>query len=246
MKDTDNMNPSNSIENKLSELIPASLSEHSLEKIDAIIDDLSQDGFSCLGGPHHDERQADTSVSWSDIRQWKVAAVFALLFSCSLVVASKFKLIEFSFSSDPATTRAGSEPLDIQPSQPHIMNAVVSSTTARPEENQQAGQSKPLESAAVQEQELARVSESLSISDESGTATLEYREGQPWLRVESVKGVQIYNNYINEEQLDLVPSIWRDRVAVLQQSLEESSKLRKSYRARYIPKSKHGFADSIK
>lgn len=238
------MSSSNSIEKKLSELIPSSMSERSLENLDAIIDDLSRENMLDLRVPVHCKRQEGTSVTWSDIRQWKVAAVFAMLFVCSLALASKFNIIELTFSPEVSTSATRSEALGIRPSQPHIIKPVVSSASVQPEDDQCTSQSQPIESNHMGEQGFARVSESLSISDESGTATLEYREGQPWLRIECVKGVQKYNDYINEEQLDMVPSIWRDRVAILQQSLEESSKLRKSYRARYIPKQKQGFVDA--
>lgn len=246
MNAMDNMSQSKSIEEKLSELIPSAISECSLGKMDAIIDDLSSENMPEPVASVHGDRQNESSVTWSDVRQWKVAAVFALLCICSMVVASQFNIIKVSFLPAVSASAGKSEPLDIRPSQPRIIKAVVSSATVQPENDQSISQRQSFESVAMQEQGFARVSECLSIRDESGTATLEYREGQPWLRVESVKGVQIYNNYINEEQLDLVPSIWRDRVAVLQDSLEESSRLRKSYRARYIPKSKHGFVDSEK
>ncbi len=240
------MNPSNSIEKKLNELIPSSMSEHSLDKIDAIIDNLSHDGFSSPDSSGHGNRQKEASVSWSDIRQWKIAAVFGILVVLTMALASKFNLVEFSSSSDRATAGYGSATLDIEPLEPRMVSAVVSPTPAQPGDQQPAAQSHAVVSASAHEGDFTRVSESLTITDESGTATLEYREGQPWLRVESVKGVQIYNNYINEEQLDLVPSIWRDRVVILEKSLEESSKLRRSYRARYIPKSKEVFVDAEK
>ncbi len=86
---------------------------------------------------------------------------------------------------------------------------------------------------------------SASISDSGGSATLMYRNGKLWLRVESAKGIETYNGYIHDdEQIAKVPSEWRNRISILQRSIEESSEIRQEYRMRYVPKAKNGFVDS--
>lgn len=78
---------------------------------------------------------------------------------------------------------------------------------------------------------------SASISDKMGTATLTYREGKPWLHVESDKGVETFNNYVVEAaEIARVPAIWKSRLPVLVRSLEESARLRKLPRVRHVPR----------
>ena len=89
------------------------------------------------------------------------------------------------------------------------------------------------------------INASASISDSGGAATLMYRSGKLWLRVETAKGIETYNGYINDdEQIAKVPSEWRNRISILQRSIEESSEVRQQYRMRYVPKAKNGFVDS--
>lgn len=84
---------------------------------------------------------------------------------------------------------------------------------------------------------------SASISDTKGTATLMVREGKPWLRVESPKGFEEYNGPVTAaDDIANVPLVWRDRLPILQRSLEESVRLRRVPRIRYVPKQKHQFA----
>ncbi len=88
---------------------------------------------------------------------------------------------------------------------------------------------------------------SASIGDGKSTATLSFREGKPWLRVESAKGVETYNGYISkDEDIAKVPTVWRDSINILKDSIKKSSENRQRYRQRYIPKAKNGFADSFK
>jgi hypothetical protein len=78
---------------------------------------------------------------------------------------------------------------------------------------------------------------SASISDKTGTATLTYREGKPWLHVESNQGVETFNSFVSEKsEIAHVPAIWRSRLPVLQRSLEESIRLRRLPRVRYVPR----------
>lgn len=78
---------------------------------------------------------------------------------------------------------------------------------------------------------------SASISDKTGTATLTYREGKPWLHVESNQGVETFNRFVsNKSEIALVPAIWRSRLPVLQRSLEESIRLRRLPRVRHVPR----------
>lgn len=78
---------------------------------------------------------------------------------------------------------------------------------------------------------------SASISDKTGTATLTYREGKLWLHVESEKGVEVFNNFVTEpSQIAAIPTVWRNRLPVLQRSLEESIRLRKLPRVRHVPR----------
>lgn len=78
---------------------------------------------------------------------------------------------------------------------------------------------------------------SASISDQSGTATLTYREGKLWLHIESKKGEETFNDFVIEAtEIARVPSIWRNRLPVLQRSLEESVRLRRLPRVRHVPR----------
>ncbi len=78
---------------------------------------------------------------------------------------------------------------------------------------------------------------SASISDKTGTATLTYREGKPWLHVESSQGVETFNDFVAQQsEIALVPIIWRSRLAVLKRSLEESVRLRRLPRVRHVPR----------
>jgi hypothetical protein len=80
---------------------------------------------------------------------------------------------------------------------------------------------------------------SASISDQSGTATLTYREGKLWLHVESAKGVETFNDFVsNDAEIARVPALWRNRLAVLQRSLEESVRLRRLPRVRHVPRAR--------
>jgi hypothetical protein len=88
------------------------------------------------------------------------------------------------------------------------------------------------------------INSTASISDSGGTATLMYRNGKLWLRIESAKGSETYNGHIDDEHIAKVPSEWRNRISILQRSIEESSEIRQAYRMRYIPKAKNGFVDS--
>jgi len=89
------------------------------------------------------------------------------------------------------------------------------------------------------------INSSASISDSGGTATLMYRNGKLWLRIESAKGIETYNGHIvDDEHIAKVPSEWRNRISILQRSIEESSEIRQEYRMRYVPKAKNGFVDS--
>ena len=78
---------------------------------------------------------------------------------------------------------------------------------------------------------------SASISDKTGTATLTYREGKLWLHVESNQGVETFNSFVSEKsEIAHVPAIWRSRLPLLQQSLEESIRLRRLPRVRHVPR----------
>ncbi|NWK54013.1 PDZ domain-containing protein [Verrucomicrobiaceae bacterium N1E253] len=80
---------------------------------------------------------------------------------------------------------------------------------------------------------------SASISDKTGTATLTYREGKLWLRVESDQGIETFNNYVeSSKQMAEVPMVWRSRLPVLQRSLEESIRMRRLPRVRHVPRSR--------
>ncbi len=84
---------------------------------------------------------------------------------------------------------------------------------------------------------------SASISDKNGTATLTFREGKPWLHIESSQGEEIYNGHITESSdLARVPLAWRNRLPVLQRSLEESIRLRRLPRVRRVPTPKKRIA----
>ncbi len=76
---------------------------------------------------------------------------------------------------------------------------------------------------------------SASISDKTGIATLSYREGKPWLHVKNDMGVETYDGYIDKPSgIALVPAIWRNRLPLLQRSLDESIRLRKLPRVRRV------------
>ncbi len=78
---------------------------------------------------------------------------------------------------------------------------------------------------------------SASISDKTGTATLTYREGKPWLHVESAQGVETFNDFVSDQsEVALVPALWRSRLAVLKRSLEESVRMRRLPRVRHVPR----------
>lgn len=78
---------------------------------------------------------------------------------------------------------------------------------------------------------------SASISDKTGTATLTVREGKPWLQIENTHGEETFNGFIvKEEEISRVPLVWRNRLAVLKRSLDESTRLRKLPRVRRVPR----------
>ncbi|MBT8038455.1 MAG: PDZ domain-containing protein [Verrucomicrobiae bacterium] len=84
---------------------------------------------------------------------------------------------------------------------------------------------------------------SASISDNTGTATLTFREGKPWLHVESPRGEETFNGYVAEaSDLARVPVSWRGRLPILQRSLKESVHLRRLPRVRRVPTPKQRFA----
>jgi len=84
---------------------------------------------------------------------------------------------------------------------------------------------------------------SASISDNNGSATLTFREGKPWLRIESNRGDEVYNGRVDESaDLARIPSAWRSRLPILQRSLEESIRLRKLPRVRRVPTPKKRIA----
>lgn len=86
---------------------------------------------------------------------------------------------------------------------------------------------------------------SASISDKHGTATLTYREGKPWLQVESDRGIETFNGPVsNTADVARVPIAWRGRLPILQRSLEESIRLRKLPRVRRVPTPKQRVAGS--
>ena len=105
----------------------------------------------------------------------------------------------------------------------------------------------PVEPAATMSLKAKDINSAASISDSGGKATLSYREGKPWLRVESAKGIETYNGYISEdEDLAKVDPVWRSRIHLLKQSIEKSSEIQQRHRTRYVPNSKSGFVDSDK
>jgi len=80
---------------------------------------------------------------------------------------------------------------------------------------------------------------SASISDKTGIATLTYREGKLWLHIESEKGVETFNQFVtNTSEISQVPPIWRNRLPILQRSLEESTRLRRLPRVRHVPRTR--------
>ncbi|MCP5536653.1 MAG: PDZ domain-containing protein [Akkermansiaceae bacterium] len=84
---------------------------------------------------------------------------------------------------------------------------------------------------------------SASISDNNGTATLIFREGKPWLHVETSQGVETYNGPVGDaEAISRVPIAWRSRLPILQRSLEESIRLRRLPRVRRVPTPKQRIA----
>ncbi len=84
---------------------------------------------------------------------------------------------------------------------------------------------------------------SASISDNTGTATLTFREGEPWLHVESSRGEETYNASVaNASDIARVPLAWRSRLPILQRSLEESVRLRRLPRVRRVPTPKSRIA----
>ncbi len=84
---------------------------------------------------------------------------------------------------------------------------------------------------------------SASISDNTGTATLTFREGKPWLHVESSRGEETFNDSVaNASDVARVPVAWRSRLPILQRSLEESVRLRRLPRVRRVPTPKQRIA----
>lgn len=69
-----------------------------------------------------------------------------------------------------------------------------------------------------------------SISDINGTATLMFSEGKPWLNIKSAEGVETYNGPVAEA--DDIDKVWRDRLPILERSLEESVRMRRVPRIR--------------
>jgi len=80
---------------------------------------------------------------------------------------------------------------------------------------------------------------SASISDKTGIATLTYREGKFWLHIESDQGVETFNQFVtNTSEVSQVPVVWRNRLPILQRSLEESTRLRRLPRVRHVPRTR--------
>ena len=124
-----------SIENKLSELIPSSVSQQGLNRMDETIDGLSQkaeaDGYGrdvAASSVH----VVESRQRWYDMASWRIAAVFAILVVSSVGLATKVGLLEISLKPD-STLSASATPIE-QPQSPQLIQAVVSSTEA-PENN---------------------------------------------------------------------------------------------------------------
>ncbi len=84
---------------------------------------------------------------------------------------------------------------------------------------------------------------SASISDSNGMATLIFREGKPWLHVESSRGEETFNGPVSSaSDIAGVPAVWRSRLPILQRSLEESVQLRRLPRVRRVPTPKQRIA----
>ncbi len=332
-----------SIENKLSELIPSSVSQQGLNQMDVVIDRLSQEGGANDFDDACDGHAVDSAVSWYHLSQWRIAAVLALMVVSSVSLATKIGLLEVSLrplSAVPAKVA----PVK-QPKAPQITKAVVSSIKMGRDSLEQSKDSKEVNEIELTEHgmvvekldeahyaDLPEVRQgsglllkeldqagaaeaaglepldiiskvddqwvvngqqlntllsmphnkgqvsvtyyrdgkkkdavmfvesvtanvhraydrdlSASIGDGKSTATLSFREGKPWLRVESAKGVETYNGYISkDEDIAKVPTVWRDSISILKDSIKKSSENRQRYRQRYVPKAKNGFADSFK
>jgi len=84
---------------------------------------------------------------------------------------------------------------------------------------------------------------SASISDSNGMAILTFREGKPWLHVESSHGEETFNGPVSAaSDIASIPVVWRSRFPILQRSLEESIQLRRLPRVRRVPTPKQRIA----
>jgi hypothetical protein len=94
-----------SIENKLSELIPSSVSQQGLDRIDETIERLAQESLASGDslGVTQLEGAAGSNLRWYHSSQWRIAAVFVVLAVCSFSLAMKVGLLEVSLKSPSVT-----------------------------------------------------------------------------------------------------------------------------------------------
>ncbi|MGB2403145.1 MAG: hypothetical protein ACPIA7_07005 [Akkermansiaceae bacterium] len=111
-----------SIENKLSELIPSSVSQQGLDQMDMTLDRLSQEtARPDLGGIESGADTAGIEIQWRRLVQWRIAAVLAILVVSSLFLATVMGVLEVSLKT------ASSEPIEQSgpPAKPIINRPVV-------------------------------------------------------------------------------------------------------------------------
>jgi hypothetical protein len=118
------MSDIHSIENKLTDLIPSSVSQQGLDQLDATIDRLSQESvITGAADIESGQRNIRAEAQWRSLVQWRMAAVLAILVVSSLAMASLMGVIEVSFKATSADSIVKPKrPIEPVVSRPIILN----------------------------------------------------------------------------------------------------------------------------
>lgn len=202
-----------SIENKLSELIPASVSQQGLDQIDKTLDRLSQEtAYVGLGGVEPGANTAAIENQWRRLVQWRIAAVLAILVVSSLCLATVTGVLEVSLKTASSEVIEQSRP----PAKPFVNRPVVLSADSSLSISDNEG------TATLTYKEDKPW---LCIESAEGNKTYDgfINEGEGIAKVPAA-----WRDRINLDEQAI-------EISMQEESLEKSAEGRKSLRIRYVP-----------
>ena len=202
-----------SIENKLSELIPSSVSQQGLDQMDMVIERLSQEAVGThTGDDVAGAQSASMEAQWRSLAQWRIAAVLAILVISSLSLATVTGVIEVSLKT------ASTESIDqSKPSlEPVVNRPVVLSADSSLSISDDQG------TATLTYKEDKPW---LRIESAEGNATY---DGYIHNRESGVNVPAAWRNRINVDEQSV-------EISVSEQSIEKSTDGSKRVRIRYVP-----------